>query len=258
MNDPRHYQIAVLVSLLLCGRFGFGLQTEWPIVAAYVGGALATQWLCSRTLGLSGYEPRSALISGLSLCLLLRTHDASLALLAAGVAMGSKFVLRVGGKHVFNPSNLAVTVMTLAADGAWLSPAQWGAALWFATFAAFLGTMTVGRSRRADISLAFLAFFVGGLFARAWWLGDPWAIPWRQAQNGALLIFAFLMISDPKATPDARAGRILFAAATAALGLYLRFGWYIPNGMVYALTLLSPLTPLIDRLLPGRRFEWRH
>jgi len=30
----------------------------------------------------------------------------------------------------------------------------------------------------------------------------PWAIPLKQLQSGALLLFTFFMISDPKTTPD--------------------------------------------------------
>ena len=55
-----------------------------------------------------GLGCKSALISALSLCLLLRTDWLALAALAAVVAVGSKFLIRVRDKHVFNPTNLAI------------------------------------------------------------------------------------------------------------------------------------------------------
>ena len=38
----------------------------------------------------------------------------------------------------------------------------------------------------------------------------------KQLQSGALLLFTFFMISDPKTTPDSRVGRILFGVLVAA------------------------------------------
>ena len=63
------------------------------------------------------------------------------------------------------------------------------------------------------MTLAFLAFYAGAPLGRALWLGEPLAIPLHRLESGALLLFTFFMISDPKTTPDSRAGRILFAVA---------------------------------------------
>ena len=92
----------------------------------------------------------------------------------------------------------------------WVSPAQWGSKLYFAFLMACLGGMVIHRAMRSDVSYAFLLSYVAILAARAVWLGDPWAIPIKQLQSGALLLFTFFMISDPKTTPDSRAGRVLF------------------------------------------------
>ena len=61
------------------------------------------------------------------------------------------------------------------------------------------------------------------------------------------------MISDPKTTPDSRAGRVLFALLVALGAGYVPFVLYRPNGLILSLFFLSPLVPLIDRLLPGAR-----
>jgi hypothetical protein len=47
---------------------------------------------------------------------LLRTNVLLLAALTAVIAIGSKFVLRIGDKHVFNPTNFALVAMMLATD----------------------------------------------------------------------------------------------------------------------------------------------
>ena len=64
---------------------------------------------------------RSALISGLSLCLLLRTNRLDLAVLAAVLTIAGKFLFRFRGKHVFNPTNGGLVAMLLLTDQVWVS-----------------------------------------------------------------------------------------------------------------------------------------
>ncbi|HEX6201099.1 MAG TPA: hypothetical protein VF150_12605, partial [Thermoanaerobaculia bacterium] len=66
----------------------------------------------------------------------------------------------------------------------------------------------------------------------------------------------FFMISDPRTTPDSRAGRVLFALLVALGAGFVHFQLFRPNGLIWALAALSPLVPAIDRLLPGRRYAW--
>jgi len=115
----------------------------------------------------------------------------------------------------------------------------------------------VNRAARSDVTYAFLTFYLAILFGRALWLGQPMAIPLHQLASGAFLIFTFFMISDPKTTPDTRAGRILFALLVALGAGCVQFVLYRPNGLILSLAFLSPLVPLLDRLLPGARYAWK-
>jgi Na+-transporting NADH:ubiquinone oxidoreductase subunit NqrB len=205
---------------------------------------------------LPSFDPRSPLISGLSLCLLLRTNSLLLVFLTAVITILSKFVLKRGRKHIFNPTNFGIVAMMLLTIQVWVSPAQWGSKLYFAFFIACAGGMVIYRAARSDVTYAFLLAYVGILFGRAFWLGDPWAIPLKQLQSGSLLLFAFYMISDPKTTPDSRIGRILFAITVAAGAGYVQFGLYRTNGLLWSLAVCSIITPIIDRLLPGTKYEW--
>jgi Na+-transporting NADH:ubiquinone oxidoreductase subunit NqrB len=218
--------------------------------------ALLTQWVGTRWSGLGRFDARSALISALSLCLLMRGQHAGWAVLAAVLAIGSKFSLRVQGKHIFNPTNFAIIFLLIATDHVWVSPGQWGSAPWVALLMAGAGTMVVTRAARADVTLAFLAAYATVLCGRALWLGQSWAIPMHQLQNGALVLFSFFMITDPKTTPNSRAGRILFAALVAAGAGTVAFILYRPNGLLWSLAAFSLLVPVIDRLLPGRQYVW--
>lgn len=85
--DPRLYQIATLTLLLGYGVVWLDFEVDLTQSATMMGVALGTQWICSRLWRLPRFDPRSSLISGLSLCLLLRTNHLWLAALAAVVTI---------------------------------------------------------------------------------------------------------------------------------------------------------------------------
>ena len=255
-SDARHYQIAALSTLLIfnIGWLDFGAR---PLNSALaIAGALATQALCTYWFGLPGFDPRSPLITGLSLSLLLRAEEPWLHALAAVIAIGSKFVLRIDGKHIWNPAGFAIVVLLFTVQGVWISPGQWGSTIWLATLICFFAILVLHAAQRSDVAIFFLGSHAALLLARAWWLGDPLAIPIHQLQSGSLLIFAFFMISDPRTTPDSRLGRFIFALSVALLGHYLTFFMQMRPALYVALIALSPLILLIDRILPAERFAW--
>jgi Na+-transporting NADH:ubiquinone oxidoreductase subunit NqrB len=255
-SDARHFQIVALSSLLAINfvSLDFGAKPLYSALA--ISSALATQLVCSRYFGLSHIDLRSPLITGLSLSLLLRADAAWLPAIAGFIAIASKFALRIDGRHIFNPAGFAIVVLLLTSSGVWISPGQWGASIWFATLLVFFAILVLQAAQRSDIALFFLCSHAVLLFARAYWLGDPLAIPLHQLQSGSLLIFAFFMISDPRTTPDSRAARFFFAFAVAVLGHYLAFFMQMRPALYVALIALSPVTPLLNRIIPGRRFQW--
>jgi len=254
-RDPRHYQIGVLSSLILLGVFHFAFQLPWWHVVACLSSALTTQFFADKITGRK-FDPRSPLISALSLTILLRTGSVWLSIAAAALAIASKYLIRFQGKHLFNPANFGLVVVALLFSGAWISPGQWGTAPIFAIFLAGLGGVVTGKAKRWDVSIAFLGFYAALIAGRALWLGDPLSIPGHQLQNGALLIFTFFMISDPKTTPNARPGRIAYAALVALVGFTIQFGFYNSAGIILALILTAPTVPLFDRIFRDQLYQW--
>ena len=256
LKDPRYYQIAVLGTLVTYGivALDFGIRVDNAI--AIVTTALAVQFAGTKLAGLSRFDPLSPLITSLSLTLLLRTDLALVAALAALIAIASKFLVRIRGKHVFNPANVAIVTLMIASDHAWISSGQWGSAAIGAFALACLGFVVLTRAKRAETTMGFLAFYALLLFGRAFWLGDPLTIPVHQLQNGALLIFAFFMISDPKTTPNTRIGRVLYAMLVASIAYTIQFIFYEPHGPIIALIIASPVVPLIDLIFNGKAYRW--
>jgi len=257
--DPRVYQIGTLAGLLIYGMGWLEFDITLTRAALLLFTVLATQWIGDRVTR-SGApfatSARSALISGLSLCLLLRTNYAGLAMAAAIVTIASKFLVRVNGKHVFNPTNGGIVAMLLLSDQVWVSPGQWGAVAFFAFLMACAGSLVVNRAARSDVTYAFIACYCALVFGRSLYLGEPFAIPLHRLESGAVLLFTFFMISDPKTTPDSRAGRVCFAALVAFVAWYIQFRLFRTNGLLWALAACSALVPIVDRLLPGARYAW--
>src|SRR5688572_6992983 len=256
MHDPRLFQIATLASLLVYGMGWLDFEISAGRACLLLGTALATQAFCDRVDGPRPANVKSALISGLSLCLLLRTNRTDLAVIAAVLTIASKFLIRFRGKHVFNPTNGGIVAMLLLSDQVWVSPGQWGSAALFAFLMASLGSIVVNRAARSDVTFAFIAFYCVLVFGRSIYLGEPMAIPFHRLEGGALLLFTFFMISDPKTTPDSRAGRVLFAALVAFGGWYVQFRMFRTNGLLWSLAIWSMAVPLIDRVLTGSKYSW--
>jgi enediyne biosynthesis protein E5 len=267
--DARWFQILFLASFLGLGALArdFAL-TPLQVVLTFVG-ALATQaaWQWGLNLpgkhGWGGYL--SALISSFGICILVRAESAWVHPMLACVAMSSKYLIRLGPadckSHVFNPANLAAFAAWAWVPGAWLSPGQWGAdsmaALWFLA----LGGLVTQRIQRWDVSLSFLGAWVALLACRLVVLGYAWnpgAAMWvQQASNGAVLLFAFFMISDPMTTPQRRVVRVAYAVSVAVGAFVWQYVLYKPHGLIVVLFVLSWVVPVCNLLWPQKRFAWK-
>lgn len=256
-RDPRVFQVAFL-TVFLAFVLAYRDLTLPPLsMAVAVVGCLATQAIATPLAGAKAAGYLSPLISALSICLLLRAGSPWTVLLAAALSIGSKFVIRVNDKHVFNPTNFGILVTVALTGDAWVASSQWGSGVLLAFLIGALGMAVAGRSSRLDIALAFLVAHLGLKLARVLWLGQRIEVFEHQALSGALILFAFFMISDPRSTPDARAARIAFACLVALLAHVLQFRLFWTEAPLWALLFLSPLQPVLDRLLPAARFEWR-
>lgn len=255
--DPRLYQIAFQAVLLSLGVLARDFTLRWEQMALAFAAGLATQILWTRRLGLPRVGVLSAVITCFGLSLLLRADSLWVHPLAACLALSAKFVVRINGKHLFNPANLGVIIGIGLLPGAWVSPGQWGNDLAYAVWFVALGAIVTQRARRWDISWTFLACWLGLVALRVAWLGQSWNIWLHQLGSGALLLFAFFMISDPMTIPNRNTGRAIYALAIALVAFFWQFVLFKPNALMWALFVATPLVPLLDRWLPANRFVWR-
>jgi Na+-transporting NADH:ubiquinone oxidoreductase subunit NqrB len=256
--DARVFQILFLALLL-----GIGVTVrDFSIAPAQIlltfAAGIGTQRLWVRALGLERVGVLSAVVTCFGLSMLLRADSLWAHPLVAAAAISSKFVIRVGGKHVYNPANVGLVGALLLLPGTWVSPGQWGNDLAYAAWFLALGGVVTTRARRIDLSVAFLACWLALVALRIAFLGQSWSILLHQMQSGALLLFAFFMISDPMTAPNHPKARLAFVALVAIVAYAWQFVLFRPNALVWALFLVLPLVPVLDRLLPADRFAWRN
>ena len=216
----------------------FSLKPAQMVLAFAAGLATQALWLHAKGLQQKGFL--SAFVTCFGLSILLRSDTLWVHPLAACLAMSAKFVIRVNGKHLYNPANLGVILATTLFPGTWISPGQWGNELAVAVWFVALGGVVVQRARRWDIAWFFLGGWLGLVALRVLWLGQPWSVWAHQLGSGALLLFAFFMISDPMTIPNRRGARVAYALVVAAVAFGWQYVLFRPNALVWALFVATP------------------
>jgi enediyne biosynthesis protein E5 len=264
---PRRFQIdsrfvaPLLISgILLAGHLSFGILEHWQKTALCVVFSI----VCEAVLGLlvTRKVPHlaSAYVSGISCGILVRSPDWWPYLLAPAISIASKYVIRLDGRHIWNPSNFAIAALLLLAPNSVASLSiQWGNSIWPMAIIWVLGSIIIYRLKRFHICATYILCF--WLFAalraagsdtgqsfmiRLWQEGAPITGPMYQ-------LFIFFMITDPKTTVHSKKGQILVAFLVAACESAIRF--FAPklgyihlatHAPYYALTLMGPSANLLE------------
>lgn len=256
-KDARYFQLVFQCLFLSYGIFYLHWDAEWELYLTYIGVSVSLQLGIEYFTNKHYDSYKSALISSMGLCLLLKTNNLYVAAGAAAISIVSKYILRYKGKHIFNPSALGIAVAVWLGGNAWISPGQWGsnAVLFFGVLS--LGFIVVTKVQKLDVTLAFLGTFAALLFARQIvYQGWPMDYFVQSISTGSLLLFSFFMITDPKTTPNHRVARVVWAAAIAGVAFYLTAFKFMNGAPILVLVLAQPLVPILDALFKAKRFEW--
>ncbi len=219
---------------------------------------LMSQWLGDTITGKNNLSSlKSAWISSLSITLMLRANLWWVFVLASVLTVGSKFLIKRKGKHVFNPTNFGIVISVLLSGNAWISPGQWGSDyIWWA-FMGISGLTVLFQVGRWDTAFTFLAALAVFEFSRnVLWLGWPVDFFIHQFSSGTLLLFTFFMITDPVTTPSHRLARVLWSIVIAGLSAWLNWKYLLPGAPLYALFVMSAFTPLFDIIFKAKKFKW--
>jgi len=264
-KDARYFQILFQSIFLVYGILYLHWVNESWLYSTYFITSLITQFACELVFGKKDipvwqrYKKGipSVLISSFGLSLLLKTNLVWVAIMAAAVSIVSKYIIRIKGKHIFNPSALGIVVAVFFTGNAWISPGQWGSGAVIMFGVCCFGFIVTTRVQKLDVSIAFLGTFAALLFARQIiYLGWPMDHFIQSVSTGSLLLFSFFMITDPKTTPNHLVVRIIWSAAIAAIAFYLTAFKFMNGAPILVLVLAQPLVPLLDKFFKAKNFEW--
>src|SRR5581483_5395706 len=194
----------------------------------------------------------------------------------AAVGLPSQHLIRAGGGHVFNPSNIGLVLcfLVLGADRAepldfWWSPLS----PWLALALVVIvlgGLLILSRLRLLGMALTFWLTFAAGLAVVAaaghamtarWHLGPVtgWSFWWILVTSPEVLVFLFFMITDPRTVPAGPGARRAYAAAVAVLAALLiapqRTEYASKVALLGALALVCLARPLVPLLARGALAE---
>jgi enediyne biosynthesis protein E5 len=264
-KDARYFQILFQSIFLGYGIFFLHWQNEGWLYATYFVTSIVTQFLCELAFGkdeisfLKSFKNGipSVLISSFGLSLLLKTNFVWVAIFAAFISIVSKYIIRINGKHIFNPSALGIVAAILITNKAWVNPGQWGSGIVILFAVLCLGFIVVTKVQSLSASLSFLGVFASLLFIRQIiYLGWPMDYFLQSISTGSLLLFSFFMITDPKTTPNHGIAKIIWCATIAVCAFYLATFKFINAAPIFVLVFAQPLVPLLDKLFKAQRFQW--
>lgn len=266
-KDARYFQILFQSIFLSYGIFYLNWQNELWLYNTYFATSILAFFMCEFVFGnketslihkIKNGIP-SVLISSFGLSLLLKTNHWQSAVFAASISILSKYVLRVNGKHIFNPSALGIVATIFICQDCWISPGQWGSGFVLLFAVSCLGFIVLTKVQKLTVSTTFLGTFIGLLFIRQIiYLGWPLDYFLQSISTGSLLLFSFFMITDPKTVPNHYLVRNFWIVTIACVAFYCSTFKFINGAPIFVLVFAQMLVPILDKLFTAKEFEWEY
>jgi|SRR5580704_7716930 Na+-translocating ferredoxin:NAD+ oxidoreductase RnfD subunit len=251
--DNRYVAPIFITCILIAGHLSFGILESYRKTGLAIIASILTELLLGRLFFGKWPNLASAYITGISVGILVRSPAFWPYVLCSVISITSKYVLRVKGRHIWNPSNFGISVLLfLAADTVASLSIQWGNYLWPMLVIWVLGSVIIWRLRRFHISGIYVVSFVAFAFLRSWIIGSPWQSEIAPITGPMYQLFVFFMITDPKTTVRSKLGQCVVVFLVASLEMVMRLDQVI-YAPFYALFIVGPTAMLIEIWLDSRR-----
>src|SRR5262245_2839635 len=251
--DNRFLPPILITSILLGANLSFGILEGWERTALSIVVAIGAELVLGRITYGKWPHPASAYISGISAGILIRSPLWWPYFFTSLISILSKYVLRLKGRHIWNPTNFGVSAMVLLAPATvTVLSIQWGNAVAPMAVIWLLGAVIVWRVGRAHISATYvIAFFVFS-FVRSAITGIPWLAAVAPITGPMYQLFIFFMITDPKTTVRSTRGQCLVVVIVAFVEMLMRLAeiLYAP---FYALFLVGSTAMVVEIIRDARK-----
>ena len=251
--DNRYIAPLFITFILLVGHLSYGILESYKKTVLAIVAALITELILGRVFFGKWLNLASAYITGISVGILVRSPAYWPYALCSVISIMSKYVLRVKGRHIWNPSNFGIAVLLfLAAETMAVLSIQWGNNYWSLLVIWVLGSIIIWRARRFHISATYVVSFFAFAFLRSWITGDPWQAEVAPITGPMYQLFIFFMITDPKTTVRSRTGQCVVAFCVALAEFFLRLDQVV-YAPIFALFFVGPAANLIEIWLDSRK-----
>jgi len=243
----RRYLAPVLVTcVLIAGQVSFGFLESWSRTALAIGTAIALELVFGKAF--LGIWPHlaSAYVSGISVGMLVRSPDYWPYAVCSALAITSKYLIRVDGRHIFNPSNFGiVALLVLAADTVAGLSVQWGNHLLPMAVVWLFGAVIINAIGRFHITLTYVVSFLIFAGMRSAINGHPFQAEVAPITGPMYQLYIFFMITDPKTTVHGRVPQMAVVFLVALLEAVLRMFEFV-HAPYYALFVVGPVAVLVE------------
>jgi Na+-translocating ferredoxin:NAD+ oxidoreductase RnfD subunit len=244
--DNRFLGPLLITCILVAAHLSFGILESYTRTAAAIATAIAAEMVMGRLTYGRWPHLASAYITGISVGILTRSPFLWPYVLVSLISIATKYVLRLKGRHLWNPSNFGVcAALFLAPSTVALLSIQWGNAIWPMIVIWLLGAVIVWRVGRLHISATYVGSFLALSYFRSLVTGTPWLATVAPITGPMYQLFIFFMVTDPKTTvrPKWAQAFVVFLVAVVEMALRLQEIVYAP---MYSLFIVGPIAMLIE------------
>jgi enediyne biosynthesis protein E5 len=251
--DNRYVAPLFITCILLVGHISFGMLESLNKTLLAIGAAIVVELILGRIFFGKWLNLASAYITGISVGILVRSPAYWPYLLCSVISIMSKYVLRVKGRHIWNPSNFGLGVLLVVAPETMaILSIQWGNNLLPLIVIWTLGSIIIWRARRFHISATYVVSFLLLALLRSWITGDPWQSEVAPITGPMYQLFVFFMVTDPKTTVRPRFWQCVVVFFVALAEFFLRLG-HVVYAPIFALFIVGPAANLIEIWIDSRR-----
>jgi Na+-translocating ferredoxin:NAD+ oxidoreductase RnfD subunit len=244
--ENRYLAPMFITCILAAAQWSFGVLESYARTVLAILTALGIELVVGRLFWRQWPHLASAYVSGISVGILVRSPAMWPYVLGSTLSITSKYVLRLKGRHLWNPSNFGICVMLLLAPDAVASLGiQWGNDLPPMLIVWILGSLIIWQAKRFHICATYVLSFVLLAYVRSWITGHPFLAEVAPITGPMYQLFIFFMITDPKTTVQTKWGQCVVAFLVALVEMLLRLNESV-HAPLYALFLVGPSANLLE------------
>ncbi|HMJ38771.1 MAG TPA: hypothetical protein VK606_04395 [Verrucomicrobiae bacterium] len=251
LRDPRLHVAAVLLTLQVLGQTVLGFRLSIAQILACLAAGALIEFVVTFFKDKAIIWPASGLLTGNSTAFILRvpgtlhgqwwsTRGIWIFIGVVALGMASKYLIRWKGRHIFNPSNVALVIAFVVLGPKYTEPLD----LWWipmgpwmiVTYAILIigGLLIAWELRLLGLVLGFMVAFAAftalalapvpdHCMVASWHVTpmcgqDLWQI---LVTSPEILIFALFMVPDPRTVPESPLARVVFGIGVALLAVLL-------------------------------------